>query len=154
MSFLENLFLFPVRLLMKSLQILWPLILLILGIVLFVSYPYLILCFVVGFLIAPVLLRKTGIYPVDATNALQILNFKHQELQQLKEFHQLELDKLSKKYERQEHRLARKIQKLREETGLLDKNYNDILDRQPDQIMYIKPRNLKEWLKTSVLGGR
>lgn len=148
MVFLENLFLFPIRLLMKILQILWPLILLIMMLVLFVSYPFLILCFLSGFLIAPVILRKTGIYHVDVTNALAAIALKNQELRQLEGLHQMQIEKTSKTYERKIQRLHTKTQKLKEETMQLDKNYTQLVERKPDQIRYVQPSGLGQWFKT------
>ena len=156
MSFVENLFLFPIRLLVKMLQILWPLILLILMLVLFVSYPFLVLCFLAGFLIAPVILRKTGVYHVDVTNALGAFALKNQELRQLDGLHQMQIEKASKTYERKMQRLHRKTLKLQDETMQLDNNYSEIIERKPDEIHYVQPRSFGQWFKTRFIhqGGQ
>jgi len=151
MSFLMDMFLFPVRLLMKILWILMPLVLLVLALILLVRFPYILLGFTIGFLVSPRVLRRLEIYHIDSNNALEVFSFKNRELQQISMMHQNELKKASDKQKQREKRLYRKIQRLKEEDSLLEKRYTELLDRKPDKVLYIRPRSVFQWMKTRFL---
>jgi len=140
-------FLFPVRLLMKMLWVLMPLILIMSMLVLLIRYPYVTLGYLIGFLIAPTLLRKTGIYHVDVSNSIGVFVLKDQEMKQLETIYQNELDKSTEKRRSKEQRFQRKIQRLQQETKQLDKTYTELLDGKPDRIVYIQPRSFLQLLK-------
>jgi len=154
MSFIEDIFLFPVKLLMKMLWILMPLILLVVVFIVLVRYPYMALGFSIGFLIAPCLLRKIGIYHVDVSNSLGVFELKNQELEQLKTIHHSKLDQSTEKYYKKEQRLQRKIQKLQQETKQLNKTYIELLDQKPDRIVYTQPRSFIQLMKNKLFYPR
>lgn len=147
MSLIEKIFLFPVKLLMNMLWILMPLILLVVIFIVLVSYPYMALGFSIGFLVAPCILRKLGVYHVDVSNSLGVFELKNQELGQLKTIYHSELDQSTEKYYKKEKRLQRKIQRLQEDTKQLNKTYVELLDRKPDRIVYIQPRSFIQLMK-------
>ena len=136
---------------MKMLWVLMPLILMLSMLVLLIRYPYVMLGYLLGFLIAPSVLRKTGIYHVDVSNSMGVFVLKDQELKQLEAFYQNELDMSTEKRRRKEHRYRRKIQRLRQETKQLDKWYTELLDGKPDRIVYIQPRSFLQLLKNRLL---
>ena len=147
MSFIEDIFLFPVKLLMKLLWLMMPLILLVVVFIVLVRYPYVALGFSIGFLVAPCMLRKLGVYHVDVSNSLDVFELKNQELGQLKTIYHSELDQSTGKYYKKEQRFQRKIQKLQQETKQLDKTYNELLDGKPDRIVYTQPRSFFQLMK-------
>ena len=118
---------------------------------LLVRYPYVMLGYLLGFLIAPSVLRKTGIYHVDVSNSMGVFVLKDQELKQLETIYQNELYKATEKYCRKEHRYRRKIQRLQQETKQLDKTYTELLDGKPDRIVYIQPRSFLQILKNRLI---
>lgn len=150
MSFIEDIFLFPVKLLMKMLWLMLPLIVLVVVLIVLASYPYMALSFIVGFLIAPSILRKLGVYHVDVSNSLGVFELKNQELGQLKTIYHSELDQSTGKYYKKEQRFQRKIQKLQQETKQLDKTYNELLDQKPDRIVYTQPRSFFQLMKNKL----
>ena len=156
MSLIENMFLYPVRLLMKMLWILILLLLVVLVVTLLSRYPYLLLGYITGFLIAPIILRKTGVYHVDVTDALSAIIFKHQILDQLEAILQTNLAELSQKHNHKEQKIHRKIQRLQEETLQLDKRYIELLDREPDRVDYYQPCSFLQGIKSKLrnIGGR
>jgi len=147
MSFIEDIFLFPVKLLMKLLWILMPLILVVVVCIVLYSYPYVALGFSIGFLIAPSILRKLSVYHVDVSNSLGVFELKNQELGQLKTIHQSKLDQSTEKYYKKEQRLQRKIQRLKQETKQLNKTYIELLDQKPDRIVYSQPKSFIQLMK-------
>lgn len=132
---------------MKLLWALMPLILMLSMLVLLIRYPYVMLCYLLGFLIAPTLLRKTGIYHVDVSNSIEVFVLKDQEMNQLETIYQNELDMSTEKYRRKEQRLQRKIQRLQQETKQFDKMYTELLDGKPDRIVYVQPRSFLQLVK-------
>ena len=132
---------------MKMLWVLMPLILVVFMLVLLIRYPYMILGYLLGFLIAPTLLRKTGIYHVDVSNSIGVFVLKDQEMKQLETIYQNELDMSTENRRRKEQRLQRKIQRLRQETKQLDKIYTELLDGKPDRIVYVQPRSFLQLVK-------
>ena len=136
---------------MKMLWVLMPLILIVSMLVLLIRYPYVTLGYLLGFLIAPTLLRKTGVYHVDVSNSIGVFILKNQELKQLETGYQNELDMSTEKRRRKEQRLQRKIQRLKHETKQLDKTYTELLDGKPDRIFYIKPKSFLQLLKNRLL---
>lgn len=147
MSMIENLFLYPVRLLMKMLWLLIPLFLVACILLLMVKFPYNVLGFSIGFLVASRILCKLGIYNSDATNSLSILVMKYRELSQMQELYHMRMDSTVKKNDKKAQRLQNKIQKLKKETNQLEKKYTEILDRKPDRILYIPPRSFLQLIK-------
>ena len=127
-----------------------PLILLIVVFIVLIRYPYPVIAFTAGFLFAPCLLRKIGIYHVDVSNSLGVFELKNQELGQLKIIYHSELDQLTEKYYKQEQRLQRKIQKLQQETKQLNKTYIELLDQKPDRIVYTQPRSFFQLMKNKL----
>ncbi len=150
MSLIENIFLFPVKLLIKMLWILMPLILVVVVCIVLYSYPYMALGFSIGFLIAPSILRKIGIYHVDVSNSLGIFELKNQELGQLKTIHHSQLEQLTEKNYKKEQRLQRKIQRLQHETKQLNKTYIELLDQKPDKIVYTQPKSFIQLMKNKL----
>lgn len=148
MSFFEDIFLFPVRILMKTMWMMMPLFLIIFAFALIFHYPYTLVSYIAGFLIAPIVLRRAGIYHVDVTNSLGAIALKNQELKLSEAQYQTELNKLSKKHQRIERRLQNKIQLLTEETMELGHRYTEILDREPDRIIYYQPDSFLQRIKT------
>jgi len=136
---------------MKMLWVLMPLILIMSMLVLLIRYPYVTLGYLIGFLIAPTLLRKTGIYHVDVSNSIGIFVLKDQEMKQLETIYQNELDMSTENRRSKEQRLQRKIQRLRQETKQLDKTYTELLDGKPDRIVYVQPRSFLQLLKNRLL---
>jgi len=124
-----------------------PLIVLVVVFIVLARYPYMALGFSIGFLVAPCLLRKLGVYHVDVSNSLGVFELKNQELGQLKTIHHSRLDQLTEKYYKKEQRLQRKIQRLQQETKQLDKTYNELLDQKPDRIVYTQPRSFFQLMK-------
>jgi hypothetical protein len=147
MSFIEDIFLFPVKLLMKLLWLMLPLIVLVVVFIVLARYPYMALGFSIGFLVAPCMLRKLGVYHIDVSNSLGVFELKNQELGQLKTIYHSELDQSTEKYYKKEQRFQRKIQKLQQETKQLDKTYNELLDGKPDRIVYTQPRSFFQLMK-------
>ena len=132
---------------MKMLWVLMPLILIMSMLVLLIRYPYVTLGYLIGFLIAPSVLRKTGIYHVDVSNSIGVFVLKDQEMKQLETIYQNELDKSTEKRRRKEQRFQRKIQRLKQETQQLDKMYTELLDGKPDRIVYVQPRSFLQLVK-------
>ena len=132
---------------MKLLWVLMPLILMLSMLVLLIRYPYVLLGYLLGFLIAPTLLRKTGIYHVDVSNSIEVFVLKDQEMNQLETIYQNELDMSTEKYRRKEQRFQRKIQRLHQETKQFDKMYTELLDGKPDRIVYVQPRSFLQLVK-------
>ena len=136
---------------MKMLWVLMPLILIMSMLVLLIRYPYVLLGYLLGFLIAPSVLRKTGIYHVDVSNSIGVFVLKDQEMKQLEAIYQNELYKSTEKRRSKERRLQRKIQRLQQETKQLDKTYTELLDGKPDRIIYVQPRSFLQLLKNRLL---
>jgi len=139
---------------MKLLWVLMPLVLMLSMLVLLIRYPYVLLGYLLGFLIAPTLLRKTGIYHVDVSNSIEVFVLKAQEMNRLETIYQNELDMSTEKYRRKEQRLQRKIQRLQQETKQFDKTYTELLDGKPDRIVYVQPRSFLQLVKDKLFYQR
>lgn len=88
---------------------------------------------------------------MDSNNALEGFNFKNREIQQTSSMYQLELNKASEKHRRKEQRFQRKMQRLKEEDSTLEKRYAELLDQEPDRILYTRPRSVFQWMRTRFL---
>jgi hypothetical protein len=152
MSVFEDVVLFPVRIMMKLLWMMIPLFLIIGALMLLMNYPYELLGYVVGFLVAPIVLRKTGIYHLDANNAMEVISWKNQELEHMEEILRLDMENHSDGYREEEQGFQSEIQKIQDETTELDNQYIQLLNREPDTIVFYKPISVVQRIKNRLLG--
>ena len=152
MSMFEEIFLYPIRLLVKMFWLVLPLISILLLLPLVISYPFGILNYILGFLISPLILRKTGIYHTDVSNSLELFQMKTKDLKKLETMYSNNLDQITRKYRSKERKFKHKIEKLYQETKQLDDKYTNITDGKPDRVVYVQPRSFLQLLKNKVLG--
>jgi len=150
MSFLENLFLFPIKIMLKILWMLAPFLIIILGVILIVNHPLVILGFTLGFLVAPMFLNKLKIYQTDTTNSLNVILSKKQQLENNKAILHMQLEEITKQYKTEENTIKKQINELNEEISTMDKKYLDILNSKPDKVVYYQPKTFLAWLKTRI----
>lgn len=139
---LEKLVMFPFELFKTLVKMFIPILICLLGLAIAISYPYLILALLTGFLLSPRILKLLNIIPYSSNTGLEEMIHCRNELNIQRSTKNAEINLLKESYGYKEKQLLEKLDNIKNNTLTLDDWYNSILLKKPDKIIVIETASL------------